>query len=212
MANPRFQSNGVDLMIDGLMAAGEIAGDIRERMWQVAWARGYQDVVVPVPVPDVRIDGLLRADAALLSSPHDGAGRRRRAAHRAGRSNRRTAAGRQGAHAAALRHLGALGLQGAGHARLRASDSFRRRPCRLGLDRPPQELPERDPRGRSRAPAADRDRPRQHRVRASADAVPRRDGASRQRDPRPGHRRRLHRRRSQRCWRGPRTIRPKSPR
>lgn len=57
MANPRFQSNGVDLMIDGLMAAGEIAGDIRERMWQVAWARGYQDVVVPVPVPDVRIDG-----------------------------------------------------------------------------------------------------------------------------------------------------------
>ena len=57
MANPRFQSNGVDLLIDGLMAAGEIAGDIRERMWQVAWARGYQDVAVPIPVPDVRIDG-----------------------------------------------------------------------------------------------------------------------------------------------------------
>jgi hypothetical protein len=57
MANPRFQSNGVDLLIDGLLAAGEIAGDIRERMWQVAWARGYQDVVVPVPVPDVKIEG-----------------------------------------------------------------------------------------------------------------------------------------------------------
>jgi hypothetical protein len=57
MANPRFQTNGVDLLIDGLLAAGEVAGDIRERLWQVAWARGYQDVVVPIPVPDVRIDG-----------------------------------------------------------------------------------------------------------------------------------------------------------
>jgi hypothetical protein len=57
MANPRFQSNGVDLMIDGLLAAGETAGDIRERLWQVAWARGYQDVVIPVPVPDVKIEG-----------------------------------------------------------------------------------------------------------------------------------------------------------
>jgi hypothetical protein len=57
MANPRFQSNGVDLLIDGLLAAGETAGDIRERLWQVAWARGYQDVVVPIPVPDVKIEG-----------------------------------------------------------------------------------------------------------------------------------------------------------
>jgi hypothetical protein len=57
MANPRFQTNGVDLLIDGLLAAGETAGDIRERLWQVAWARGYQDVVVPIPVPDVKIEG-----------------------------------------------------------------------------------------------------------------------------------------------------------
>lgn len=57
MANPRFQSNGVDHMIDGLSAAGETPGDIRERLWQVAWARGYQDVVTPVPVPDVKIEG-----------------------------------------------------------------------------------------------------------------------------------------------------------
>ena len=57
MANARFQSNGVDLMIDGLLAAGETAGDIRERLWQVAWARGYQDVAVPIPVPDVKIEG-----------------------------------------------------------------------------------------------------------------------------------------------------------
>ncbi len=59
MANPRFQTNGVDLLIDGLLAAGEVAGDIRERLWQVAWARGYQDVVVPIPVPDVKIDGFV---------------------------------------------------------------------------------------------------------------------------------------------------------
>jgi len=57
MANPRFQGNGVDLLIDGLLAAGETAGDIRDRLWQVAWARGYQDVMVPIPVPDVKIEG-----------------------------------------------------------------------------------------------------------------------------------------------------------
>ena len=57
MANARFQSNGVDLLLDGLAAAGETAGDIRERLWQVAWARGYQDVVVPIQVPDVKIEG-----------------------------------------------------------------------------------------------------------------------------------------------------------
>jgi hypothetical protein len=57
MANARFQSNGVDLILDGLSAAGETAGDIRERLWQVAWARGYQDVVVPIQVPDVKIEG-----------------------------------------------------------------------------------------------------------------------------------------------------------
>ena len=57
MATARFQSNGVDLLIDTLLAAGETAGDIRERLWQVAWARGYQDVLVPLPVPDVKIQG-----------------------------------------------------------------------------------------------------------------------------------------------------------
>jgi hypothetical protein len=57
MANARFQTNGVDLIIDGLSAAGETPGDIRERLWQVAWARGYQDVVVPIQVPDVKIEG-----------------------------------------------------------------------------------------------------------------------------------------------------------
>jgi hypothetical protein len=57
MATARFQSNGVDLIIDGLLAAGETAGDIRDRMWQVAWARGYQDILVPLPVPDVVIQG-----------------------------------------------------------------------------------------------------------------------------------------------------------
>jgi hypothetical protein len=57
MATARFQSNGVDVLIDMLLAAGETAGDIRERLWQVAWARGYQDVLVPLPVPDVKIQG-----------------------------------------------------------------------------------------------------------------------------------------------------------
>jgi hypothetical protein len=57
MANARFQTNGVDLLIDALSKAGETPGDIRERMWQAAWARGYQDIVVPIQVPDVKIEG-----------------------------------------------------------------------------------------------------------------------------------------------------------
>jgi hypothetical protein len=57
MANARFQSNGVDLMIDALSAAGETPGDIRERLWQIAYARGYSDVMIPIQVPDVKIEG-----------------------------------------------------------------------------------------------------------------------------------------------------------
>jgi hypothetical protein len=57
MANARFQTNGVDLLLDGLAAAGETPGAVRERLWRVAWARGYQDVVVPIQVPDVKIEG-----------------------------------------------------------------------------------------------------------------------------------------------------------
>ena len=57
MANARYQSNGIDLMIDGLQHAGENPGDIRERLWKVAWARGYSEVMVPIQVPDLKIDG-----------------------------------------------------------------------------------------------------------------------------------------------------------
>lgn len=55
MAKLRFQANGVDLLIDGLVAAGEVAGDIRERLWQITWARGYQDVSVPIPVLETNV-------------------------------------------------------------------------------------------------------------------------------------------------------------
>jgi hypothetical protein len=57
MANARFHSNGVDLMIDALSAAGETPGDIRERLWQIAYARGHSDVMIPVQIPDVKIEG-----------------------------------------------------------------------------------------------------------------------------------------------------------
>ena len=53
----RFQSNGVDVLIDAVLTSGEEAGDTRDRLWQAVWARGYQDVLVPMPMPDTRIDG-----------------------------------------------------------------------------------------------------------------------------------------------------------
>ena len=59
MSNARFQSNGVDSLIDSLSAAGEKPGDMRDHLWQAAWARGYQDIVIPLPMPDTKIDGFV---------------------------------------------------------------------------------------------------------------------------------------------------------
>lgn len=57
MASARFQTNGVDVLIDAIQAAHEDPADVRDRLWQAAWARGYQDVVVPLPIPDSKIEG-----------------------------------------------------------------------------------------------------------------------------------------------------------
>jgi hypothetical protein len=64
MSNARFQSNGVDALIDSLQAAGETPGDIRDRLWQAAWARGYQDIVIPLPMPDTKIEGFVVLERA----------------------------------------------------------------------------------------------------------------------------------------------------
>lgn len=56
VVNVRFQTNGVDLTVDALQAAHEDPDDVRERLWQVIWARGYQDILIPMPAPDTRID------------------------------------------------------------------------------------------------------------------------------------------------------------
>jgi len=57
VANPKFQSNGVDAVIDDIVKHQEGPEDARERLWQVAWARGYQDVFAATPIPDTKIDG-----------------------------------------------------------------------------------------------------------------------------------------------------------
>lgn len=57
MANPKFQSNGVDTVIDDIVKHQEQPEDAREKLWQVAWQRGYQDVFAATPVPDSKIDG-----------------------------------------------------------------------------------------------------------------------------------------------------------
>ncbi len=62
MSNARFQSNGVDLLIDALQAAGESPGDARDHLWQAVWSRGYQDVVIPLPMPDSKIEGFVVAE------------------------------------------------------------------------------------------------------------------------------------------------------
>jgi hypothetical protein len=64
MSNARFQSNGVDLLIDSLQAAGEKPGDVRDRLWQTVWARSYQDVLVPLPMPDTKVEGFVVLERA----------------------------------------------------------------------------------------------------------------------------------------------------
>jgi hypothetical protein len=59
MSNARFQSNGVDALIDALSGARETPGDIRDKLWQAAWARGYQDIVIPLPMPETKIEGFI---------------------------------------------------------------------------------------------------------------------------------------------------------
>lgn len=57
MANARFQSNGVDALVDAIAKQRDNAEDVRERVWAAAWARSYQDVVVALPVPDCELKG-----------------------------------------------------------------------------------------------------------------------------------------------------------
>ena len=57
VATARFQSNGVDALIDAIVKHQERPEDARDRIWQVAWARGYQDVLIALPVPDTKIEG-----------------------------------------------------------------------------------------------------------------------------------------------------------
>jgi hypothetical protein len=59
MSNARYQSNGVDALIEALQAAGETPGDIRDHLWQAAWARGYQEIVIPLPMPETKIEGFV---------------------------------------------------------------------------------------------------------------------------------------------------------
>ena len=125
MASARFQTNGVDLLIDGLLAAGETAGDIRERLWQVAWARGYQDVVVPLPVPDVKIEGFCVLTQEFSPQRTMVRDRRRRAAHRSVDKIEAPPLGVESADGPALRRLGDVGGEAARDARLRPADPLR---------------------------------------------------------------------------------------
>ena len=57
MATARFQSNGVDALIDAIVKHQDRPEDARDRMWQVVWARGYADLFTAAPMADAKIDG-----------------------------------------------------------------------------------------------------------------------------------------------------------
>jgi hypothetical protein len=57
VANARFQSNGLDVLVDAIVTQRESPEDTRERVWAAAWARGYQEIHVATPMPEVEIKG-----------------------------------------------------------------------------------------------------------------------------------------------------------
>lgn len=57
MAIARYQSNGIDNLIDAIVAAGDKPGDARERAWQAAWTRGYQEVSSMLPSAEAEVRG-----------------------------------------------------------------------------------------------------------------------------------------------------------
>ena len=59
MHEVKFLDRGVQLILDDIARKREAPGKTYDALWKSAWARGYQDVLVPVHGSDTRYEGTL---------------------------------------------------------------------------------------------------------------------------------------------------------
>ena len=59
MHDVKFLDRGVQVILDSIARRREDPGKTKDSLWKTAWARGYQDLLVPVHGPDTRYEGIL---------------------------------------------------------------------------------------------------------------------------------------------------------
>jgi hypothetical protein len=59
MHEVKFLDRGVQLILDDIARKREAPGRTSDALWKTAWARGYQDILVPVHGSDTRYEGVL---------------------------------------------------------------------------------------------------------------------------------------------------------
>ena len=59
MVDLKFRDHGVHLILDDIARKREQPGQTYDALWKATWARGYQDVLVPVHGSDTRYEGIL---------------------------------------------------------------------------------------------------------------------------------------------------------
>ncbi|MGA2393670.1 MAG: hypothetical protein ABSH03_10005 [Candidatus Lustribacter sp.] len=59
MHDVKFLDRGVQVILDSIARRREDPGKTKDALWKTAWARGYQDILVPVHGPDTRYEGIL---------------------------------------------------------------------------------------------------------------------------------------------------------
>jgi hypothetical protein len=67
MHEVKFLDRGVQLILDDLARHREDPAKTKDALWKVAWARGYQDVLIPVHGSDTRYEGMLALAYGLAS-------------------------------------------------------------------------------------------------------------------------------------------------
>jgi len=55
----RFLASGVGPLIETIVAAGGDPGDFRTIVWEAAWSRGYDDVLVPAPAATLAVEAFV---------------------------------------------------------------------------------------------------------------------------------------------------------
>lgn len=67
MHEVKFRDRGVQSILDDIARHREDPGHTHDALWKAAWARGYQDVLVPVHGSDTRYEGILLTAYPLAS-------------------------------------------------------------------------------------------------------------------------------------------------